>query len=82
MIDDVVERKLFIGMLRAEVEELLGPPTYPVWNEKFPYPGWALGPAPGKSSSAGLCIRFRSGRVAEVFIPHRVDDPVEIGGSR
>jgi hypothetical protein len=43
MLRDLVGRVGVIGRSRAELEEMLGPPTYERWSDYYSHPGYALG---------------------------------------
>lgn len=72
MVRDLVRQYLALGMTRASVEAMLGPPDAEEWTSALPYPGWSIGVLDDgvDSDTYGLIVRFDSyERVAEVICP-------------
>lgn len=48
MVEDLLRRHPLVGMQRADVEALLGPPDHEPWSDLYPGAGYELGlPYPG-----------------------------------
>jgi hypothetical protein len=58
MIDSLTETHTLIGMTRAQVEGLLGPPEYASWRPVFPHPGYVI-----TSGGTGLLYDYSAGLI-------------------
>ena len=70
MVGDLLRRHHFLGMSRAEVVQIIGPPTSECQNLTYDYPGWSLGRMPWGSDSTALCLKFSpDNRVISIWAP-------------
>jgi hypothetical protein len=77
MLPDLVRMHLHRGMHEQEVFDLLGRPDRSTWNDTYPYPGWAVGPAPTESLGLeasdilALIIEFdQAGGLRRMYLPY------------
>ena len=73
MVADLLRRHPLVGMKRADVEKLLGPPDGEPWSDLYPGAGYSLGlaypPARGATHSVPLLLYYdANGAVREVRV--------------